>query len=215
MTVIKVYAAMLSALIIGLGMVLTAPTAAHSLKKLEGTFLKRERYAQIVHDKAPAFTLKDADGNKVALADFRGKVVVLHFLYTHCPDVCPLHSEKIASVQQSVNSTPMKGLVKFLSITTDPVRDTPAVMKAHGPDHGLDPVNWMFLSSGVDQPAATRDLAGRFGFKFTLGKDGYQMHGIVTMLIDKSGILRAKYHGLKFGETNMIIHINALSNDTH
>ena len=41
------------------------------------------------------------------------------------------------------------------------------------------------------------------------------MHGIVTMIIDKSGNLRAKYHGLKFNKTTMILHINAFTNDNH
>ncbi len=58
-------------------------------------------------------------------------------------------------------------------------------------------------------------MAERYGLKFTLGKDGYQRHGVVTHLIDKSGNLRTRYHGLKFNRTNMIVHINALANDTH
>ncbi len=46
-------------------------------------------------------------------------------------------------------------------------------------------------------------------------KEGYQLHGVVTHLIAKSGNLRARYHGLEFNRTNMIVHINALTNDTH
>jgi protein SCO1/2 len=61
----------------------------------------------------------------------------------------------------------------------------------------------------------TRELAERFGLKFTALEDGYQMHGVVTHLIDKSGNLRARYHGLKFNATNLIVHINALTNDYH
>ncbi len=192
-----------------------ASAAAHSLKDLEGTLLKRERYVQIVNKKAPEFTLQDAGGTRVSLSDFSGKVVVLNFVYTNCPDVCPLHSEAIASIQEAINRTPMKNLVKFVSITTDPKRDTTAVMKTYGPEHGLNPANWVFLTSGSDKPAATRELAKRYGLKFMLTKEGYQMHAVVTYLIDKSGNLRGKYHGLKFNETNMIVHINALTNDNH
>lgn len=208
---------LLSGLILGLGtaFVWPSPASAHSLEDFEKKLNKREKYAQIVRDKAPGFTLKDADGNKVELSDFHGKVVVLNFVYTNCPDVCPLHSEKIASVQVSINQTPMKGLVQFITITTDPKRDTAKAMKAYGAAHGFDPVNWVYLTSGVDQPAATRTLAERYGLKFTQSKDDYQMHAIVTHLIDKSGNLRARYHGLKFDETNMIVHINALTNDSH
>ncbi len=208
----KVRGAILGLMLASLGV---APAAAHSLKDLEGQLLKRERYIQIMNEKALGFALQDADGNRVRLSDFAGKVVVLNFVFTNCPDVCPLHSEKVASVQEAINPTPMKGLVQFVTITTDPKRDTSKVMKAYGSDHGLDPVNWVFLTSGADLPTATRKLAERYGLRFTLGKDGYQMHGVVTFLIDKSGFLRAKYHGLKFHPTNMIVHINALSNDSH
>jgi protein SCO1/2 len=193
----------------------TAPAVAHSLKNLEGQLLKRERYVQIMGKKAPGFTLQDANGKRISLSDFSGKVVVLNFVYTKCVDVCPLHSEAIASVQEAIMPTPMKDLVQFVSITTDPKHDTTAIMKTYGSIHGLNPVNWVFLTSGSDKPALTRELAGRYGLKFTQTKDGAQMHGVVTHLIDKSGNLRARYHGLKFNETNLIVHMNALGNDTH
>lgn len=192
-----------------------SPVTAHSLKELEDQLQARERYVEIVHRPAPDFALSDAEGRSVRLSDYRGKVVVLNFVYASCPDVCPLHSEAIATLQEAVNGTPMKDLVRFVSITTDPERDTPAVLKAYGPTHGLDPANWVFLTSGPDQPTATRELAGRYGLKFTAGADGYQLHGLVTHLIDKSGNLRARYHGLRFDPTNVIVHINALTNDDH
>ena len=208
----KVRGAILGLMLASMGV---APAAAHSLKDLEGQLLKRERYVQMMSKKAPEFTLLDADGSRVRLSDFAGKVVVLNFVFTNCPDVCPLHSEAIASIQKAINPAPMKGLVQFVTITTDPKRDTPAIMKTYGSAHGLDPVNWVFLTSGPDKPAVTRELAWRYGLKFMQTKEGYQMHGVVTHLIDKSGNLRGKYFGLKFNETNMIVHINALTNDNH
>ena len=114
-----------------------------------------------------------------------------------------------------VNETPMKELVRFIAITTDPKRDTQQVLQEYGPARGLDPANWTFLTSGPGKPRATRELAGRYGLKFSSTKDGYQMHGLVTHLIDKSGNMRARYHGLKFDPVNMVVHINALTNDYH
>lgn len=191
------------------------PVEAHSLEELEGKLLQREAHLEVVNRPAPGFTLQDGAGRSVSLADFRGKVLVLNFVYTSCPDVCPVHSEAIARVQAAVNRTPMKDLVEFVSITTDPARDTPQVMKAYGPTHGLDPVNWTFLTSGVDHPVATREVAARYGLKFKVVDGDYQLHGVVTHLIDKSGNLRARYHGLKFNKTILILHINALTNDDH
>jgi protein SCO1 len=187
----------------------------HALAELEGMLLQREAYVEIVERPAPDFALAGADGRAVALADFRGKVVVLWFVYANCPDVCPLHSEAMADIQDSVNATPMRDLVRFVAITTDPRRDTAAVLRDYGVAHGLDPANWIFLTSGSDKPEATRALAEDYGLAFTPGEDGYQMHGVVTHLIDKSGKLRARYHGLKFDPNNLIVHINALTNDDH
>ena len=205
------YVVVMTALL-GLG---TTTSAAHSLKALEDKLQERERYVQIVQEPAPDFTLQDAQGREIGLADFRGEVVVLNFIYTNCPDICPLHSERIAEIQEMIEPTPMRELVQFISITTDPLRDTWSVMKDYGPDHGLDPANWMFLSSGPDGLDATRDLAGDYGLKFTLTDSGYQMHGLVTFLIDKRGNIRARYFGLKFHPTNFILQVNALTNDDH
>jgi len=207
----------LGATLLGLALMSTvrSPASAHSLEELEQELLQRETYVEIVEQPAPDFTLQDADGRAVGLADFRGKAVVLWFIYASCPDFCPLQSEKIAEIQEMANGTPMRDLVQFIAVTTDPERDTPDVLKQYGPAHGLDSVNWVFLTGGPARPAATRELAERYGLKFTLTEEGYQMHGVVTHLIDKSGSLRGRYHGLKFEPVNFIVHLNALTNDDH
>jgi protein SCO1/2 len=192
------------------------PLTAHSLDDLEAQLGDREQYFQPIGKEAPDFTLEDAEGRAVGLQDLRGKVVVLHFVYASCPDVCPLHAERIAEIQEMANRTPMRESVQFVTITTDPEHDTPEVMRAYGPAHGLDPVNWMFLSSGPDRPEdTTRKLAERFGHEFTQTGDGYQVHGVVTHVIDREGRWRANFHGLKFEPANLVVYVNAVVNDVH
>lgn len=189
---------------------------AHSPEDVQGILGDKERYFQAIEKPAPDFTLRSADARTIKLADFRGKVVVLHFIYTSCPDVCPLHAERIAEIQTLVNQTPMKDRVQFITITTDPLRDTPDVLRAYGPAHGLDPVNWLFLTTTPDQSEdATRKLAEAFGHKFTKEEDGYQMHSIVTHVIDREGLWRGNFYSLKFRPVNMVVFINALVNDVH
>jgi len=188
--------------------------AAHSLEELQAQLGDRESYFQPIDKESPDFTLEDADGRAVALEDLQGKVVILHFVYTSCPDVCPLHAERIAKIQEMVNQTPMRELVQFVTITTDPAHDTPEVMRNYGPAHRLDPVNWTFLTSGPDRPEhTTRNLAERFGHTFSKFEDGYQVHGVVTHVIDRKGQWQANFHGLKFEPTNLVVYINALVND--
>ncbi|MGE3279981.1 MAG: SCO family protein [Alphaproteobacteria bacterium] len=189
------------------------PAAAHSLDDVQNKLHEQEQYLEIVDRPAPGFTLADPDGKTVNLADLRGKVVVLNFIYASCPDVCPLHSQRIAEIQAMINRTPMRDLVQFVSITTDPVRDTPEILREHGVAHGLDATNWVFLTSGPDRPEETRQLANRYGLKFTETPDGLQMHALVTHLIDREGRLRARYHSLRFEPVNLVTHINALTND--
>jgi len=189
--------------------------SAHSLHNLENQLNSREKYFQALDKPAPDFSLQDADGNTITLASLRGKVVVLFFVYTNCPDVCPLHAQRIAEIQEMVNITPMRDMVRFVAITTDPKNDTPDVLRSFGSTHALAPVNWLFLTSGPQRLEATRQLVQRFGHKFTRQGDGYQVHGVVTHIIDTAGQLRANFYGLKFQPTNAVVFINALINDAH
>ena len=192
------------------------PADAHSLKALEEELYQREPFFQIVDRPAPNFALQDADGKAWDLDGLKGKVVVLNFIYAGCPDVCPLHSELIAKLQTMIDRTPMRDHVQFVSITTDPARDTPEALKAYGPTHGLDPGNWTFLTTRPGQPEdATRQLAERFGHKFTPADNGEFVHGVVTHVIDRDGVLRANFHGLKFDPANLVTFVNALVNDVH
>jgi len=190
------------------------PAFAHSLKDVEEQLTGRDKYFQPVDQPAPAFTLENAEGQPVSLSDFRDKVVILNFIYTNCGDVCPLHSVLIAQLQSMINKTPMRDRVAFISITTDPKNDKGAVLTEYGTSHGLDPVNWTFLSSPADQPEdATRKVAKAYGLKFTETDEGAQMHGIVTHVIDKRGEMRGRFHGLNFEPVTLVSFVNALVND--
>lgn len=196
--------------------VITSSTAfAHSVEDLGSMLSGREKCFQAMDREAPGFTLQTAEGRAFSLADLRGNVVVLNFVYANCPDVCPLHADRIAAVQEMVtNRTPMKEQVRFATITTDLVNDTDAVMEDYGPAHGLSPVNWVLLTTAPDQPEdLTRRLAESYGHKFSKTGDDYQIHGIVTHVVDKQGQWRANFHGLKFQPANLVVFINALVND--
>jgi protein SCO1/2 len=194
---------------------IVAPVLAHSLEEVDQDLRDKDKYFQPVDSEAPGFSLQDADGRGVSLAGLRGKVVVLNFIYTNCSDVCPLHAERIAELQAMINQTPVKAMVEFVTITTDPKRDTGEVLRDYGKAHGLDPVNWVFLTAAPDLPEdSTRKIAEAYGLKFTQGDDGMQMHGIVTHVIDQDGRLRARFHGLKFEPVNLVIFVNALTNRT-
>ena len=201
---------------IALALALVAmPAAAHHPgHQLDEVMGSREKYFQAVDKETPPFSLVDADGRAVTLADFKGKVVVLHYIYASCPDVCPLHADRIAEVQALVNASPMKDQVQFVSVTTDPKSDNREVMRGYGPAHGLDAANWSFLTITDGQPEDTsRELAKAFGHTFTKTKGNYQVHGVVTHVIDKQGRWRANFHGLRFAPVNLVLYVNGLVNE--
>src|SRR3546814_1184850 len=107
-------------LLLGLALIVAPAAFAHSLEDLESMLGDKEKFFQPVDKEAPDFTLRNAGGETVRLVDLRDKVVVMHFIYAGCPDVCPLHAEKIAEIQEMVNRTPMTAQVQFVSIPTHP-----------------------------------------------------------------------------------------------
>lgn len=192
---------------------IVSPAEAHTLEEVEQDISTREKYFQAADRDAPDFDLQDADGKAVKLSDFKGKIVVLHFIYTNCPDTCPLHAEKIAEIQKMVNISPMKAQVQFVSITTDPKRDNGQILRDFGENRGLDPANWVFLTAKPSQPEdVTRELAKSYGVDFATAEDGEQVHGVLTSVIDQKGRLRGRFHSLRFANVNLVIFVNALIN---
>lgn len=195
---------------------LALPASAHhpgaDLDEMMGS---EEKFFQAIDEPAaPPFELANADGKVVRLSDFSDKIVVLNFIFASCTDFCPIHSEVIADIQEKINATPMKDRVQFLTITTDPAKDTAAVLKEYGPAHGLDAENWMFLTTLPGQPEdTTRKLSEQYDVRFEPLEDGQQMHGAVTHIIDRGGRFAAKFHGLRFDTLNMVLYINGLTNN--
>ncbi len=77
------------------------------------------------------FSLTDFNGQRRTLADFRGKVVVIFFGYTHCPDVCPTTLAQLSETMQRLGADADR--VQVLFVTVDPERDTPAVLAKYVP----------------------------------------------------------------------------------
>jgi len=82
-------------------------------------------------DYAKGFTLTDHNGKPRTLADFKGKVVVVFFGYTQCPDVCPTTLSELAGIKKALGSEAERLQVIF--ITLDPQRDTPVLMAGFVP----------------------------------------------------------------------------------
>ncbi len=139
-------------------------------------------------DYAMDFKLTDFNGQPRSLADFAGKVVVVFFGYTQCPDVCPTTMSEMLRVKQLLGADGDKLQVLFVSV--DPERDTPEVLKAYM--GSFDP---SFLGLYAASPEALAQLARDFKiyYKKVDGQtpSSYTMdHSAASYLYDPKGRLR-------------------------
>lgn len=94
---------------------------------------------------APDFTLIDQRGQSVRLSDLRGKAVALTFIYTHCPDVCPLTAENLRAAYELLPEA-ARDDVALVAVTLDPERDTQQALQQFSAIHGLaDNPQWFAL----------------------------------------------------------------------
>jgi len=143
---------------------------------------------------APQFTLTSQDGKRIALADLRGKVVAVTFIFTLCSATCPVLTPMMSLVQDRLG--PDFGTnVAFVSVTIDPERDTPDVLKLYAQMYGADFAGWSFLTG---EPAIIQDLTRRYGVFASKTANGDIEHSFLTSVIDRRGILRVQYLGVRF-----------------
>ena len=143
---------------------------------------------------APNFTLISQDHKPVSLHDFRGKVVAVSFIYTYCTDVCPMLTAHMASVQEKLGSA-FGSQIAFVSITVDPERDTPDVLKEYAQNFGADLKGWSFLTG---DPATVHEVGQKYGVIAKKAANGDVDHTLLTSLVDPNGILRVQYLGVRF-----------------
>jgi len=132
-----------------------------------------------------AFTLNDTTGAPRTLADFRGKVVLLAFGYTHCPDVCPTTLAKFAEVRRLLGADAAR--VQALFVTIDPERDTAELLRAYVP--AFDPSFIGLRGSEAQTDAATKAFHANYQIVEYQGNVMVD-HTASTYIIDTRGRAR-------------------------
>jgi protein SCO1 len=143
---------------------------------------------------APDFTLVSQDRTPVSMHDFRGKVVAVAFIFASCTDVCPMLTDNMARVRERLGDA-FGRKIAFVSITVDPERDTPEVLKQYAESFDADVEGWSFLTG---DPAAVHEVGRKYGVIAMQKADGGVDHTLLTSLIDPNGILRVQYIGAGF-----------------
>ncbi len=157
---------------------------AHEVQ--QKTVERREVYIPISD-----FTLVDQNSREFQFSKLTGRVVVVAFAYTTCPDICPLITAALRQVQSGL--TPDERTKVFLlTITTDPEIDSPKVLAGYGKRYGADFTNWSFLSG--DQ-AALQKVWKNFGVGVKRKARGLVDHTPLTAVVDRQGKMRVAYLG--------------------
>ncbi|HEY6806056.1 MAG TPA: SCO family protein [Pyrinomonadaceae bacterium] len=142
-------------------------------------------------DEVPSYTLVNQDGKDIRLGNFRGKALMLTFIYTRCPlpEYCNLMSTNFAEVDRQLEKQPdLYARTHLLSITIDPDYDTPKVLRSYGAAHTERYENetfahWDFATGTKDQ---IKGVAQFFGLRYFQGSDQI-VHSLRTVIINPDG----------------------------
>ena len=157
---------------------------------------------------APDFALTMQDGARVGLADLRGKVVVVTFIYTTCADTCPLLTAKLVGIQRQLGADGAR--VRFVAITVDPKKDTPAALRRYAEGHGAKAPGWIFLTGTEGEIG---EVARRYGIYVKKRPAGDVDHTFLTSVIDGEGVLRVQYQGVRFDPGEFLRDLRSLLNE--
>lgn len=159
---------------------------------------------------APPFKLTTHEYADLTLANLRGKVVAITFLFTTCQDTCPVLTAKLVNVERKLTAAGEKD-VSFVAISLMPKHDTPQVLKQYGKAHGVDFSRWSFLTGDAAQ---IQKLAQQYGVFVRAKKSEDEVdHGFLTSLIDRDGIIRVQYMGTRFEPDEMLADLRALARE--
>jgi len=165
-----------------------APTVAASAGTLaQAASSSGSQVQQIeIGQQVPDFGLVDQNGHPFRLKDWRGKAVVLTFIYTRCPlpNYCPLMSRNFASLQERFGKD-CPGKVQLLTISFDPQYDTPTLLKQYARVFQKDDKDWTFATGSAEQ---VNYVTGLFGL-IREPSNGFINHDLRTALISPDGRL--------------------------
>lgn len=163
----------------------------------------------------PNLPLKDQDGRQVTFSQLTGKVLIVSYIYLHCPDVCPVIIKRMSEVRDKLNKEGLRDRIYFVFITLDPRRDTPEAIREYVRTRNLDLKNWVFLTGDENTINSIIKACGVVALKESaehseLGESYYITHIDKISLVDKKGKIRKHYKGSSFDMSELSRDIERL-----
>lgn len=153
-------------------------------KLREDTTIRGRGAYREVGETLPDFALYNQEGKVVDAGRWRGKQIMLNFIFTRCPvaTMCPASTARMMETQAKAKAAGVANL-ELVSITLDPEYDTPGVLREYAEARGIDTSNFTFLTG---PESAIKDLFKQFGI-LTEMKGGVLTHTLATLLINEQG----------------------------
>ena len=162
-------------------------------------------------EQIPGAAFVDQDGRKRSFTSFKGSPVVMTFIYTRCPlpTFCPLMDRHFATLQKTLKEDPALDNVHLVTVSFDPARDTPPVLKAHAKELGADLKRWTFLTGDRD---VVDQFAARFGVSVARAMNDPRdiTHNLRTAIVGADGTLMKVYTGNEWTPDQLIADLKAL-----
>ena len=167
-------------------------------------------------DAVPDFKLRNQDGRAIHLGQFKGKALLVTFIYTRCPlpDFCPRVTRNFAAVDKQIAANPaLRGRTHLVCVSFDPDNDTPERLRAYGATYiGSDAKNafndWDFA---VPQKPALLEMAKFFDVGITNAADGTITHTLSTTLIGADGKVVRFYPGNEWTVDDVLSDLKQLA----
>jgi protein SCO1/2 len=161
-------------------------------------------------DAVPDAHFVDQNGKRRDFNSFKGSVVAITFIYTSCPlpTFCPLMDRHFAEIQKTLKSDPALRKVHLVSVSFDPVTDTPPVLLAHARELKADPSRWTFFTGDRDQ---IDQFAARFGVSITRAQDNPRdiTHNLRTAVVGADGTLVKVYIGNEWTPSQLLADLRS------
>lgn len=160
----------------------------------------------VIGRKIGDYTLLDREGRPVRLADYRGKPLLVSFMYTGCFQVCPTSTRAIAAALEGMGRSMDPRQFNIVSIGFNLPADSPQSMKAFAAQQRISAGNWEFLSP---HPSAVQALTRDFGFAYAPTQSGFD-HLLQVTVVDAEGRVYRQVYGEDFGADQLAEPIRQL-----
>ncbi|MDA7825001.1 SCO family protein [Flavobacteriaceae bacterium] len=156
--------------------------------------------------KVPEFSFTNQNQKTITNQSYHDKVYIVEFFFTTCPSICPIMNQNMVKIQDHFFGNPNLGIA---SLTIDPIKDTPKVLKEYAIQYKITNPNWNLLTGNKE----TIYKFANSGFNLYVGENpevggGFEHSGFFA-LVDKEGNIRSRFDE----QGNPIIYYNGLGDD--